>query len=216
MTGTMIDCTNAAFAGLVENLKEYPSVLAGYVTGTSNIDWSSADWAQASAKCGHFRYDQSSSLESFATGKSDGGDVENGAGTASSMVAAVKERQGKGWWSWVYASTSSVPSLDSDLSKAGCNKYQFIVANWNLSEPNAVKALGGKVAAIQWASPTSNPRTVCPGTSKTLEELNVDLNVTLQGWFVKKAASPTPPATAPSTLTLSVNLKTRAVSPVWK
>lgn len=216
MTQTMIDCTNAAFLGLVTNLKTYPAVLAGYVTGTAAVDWSAADWAEAKAKCGALRYDQSPGLTLFANGGADAADVESEAGTIAHAVNGAKERQAKGWWSWVYVSAANVPSLDSAMTSNGVTKVQYIVANWNLSEEQAASELGGKVVAIQWASPTSNPNTICPGTDKTLRELNVDLNVTIDGWFAKKTATTPPTQVQASTLTLAVDLKGRKVTSTWK
>lgn len=208
--GSMIDCTNAAFAGLVTNLKTYPDVLAGYVTGTSDIDWSSADWAEAAAKCGTFRYDQSVSLASFAAGKADGADIENGAGTAANAINAAKERQGKGWDSWFYISASGVYKLTADIRAAGLTKVQLIVANWNLSLAEASGQLGALTSGIQWASPMSNPNTICPGTSRTLSELNVDLTVTQPGFFAK--VKPKPPAAILRGIVVDQNLITHPVT----
>ena len=61
----------------------------------------------------------------------------------------------------------------------------YRIADWNLSEHLAGLAAYGDVYAGQWASPTSNPNTVIPGTNHTLATANVDLNVVLlenTGW----------------------------------
>jgi hypothetical protein len=162
------------------------------------------------------RYDQSPGLTLFAAGKADTADVESEAGTITHAVDGAKARQARGWWSWVYASAANIPSVDSAMRNGGVTKVQYVVANWNLSEAAAAAQLGGKVVAIQWASPTSNPRTTCPGTNKTLSQLNVDLNVTINGWFSKKAPAKPPVSGAASSLSLTIDLKSRKVTPTWK
>ncbi|MGP0047848.1 MAG: hypothetical protein ACLPZR_03225, partial [Solirubrobacteraceae bacterium] len=71
-------------------------------------------------------------------------------------------------------------------------------ADWNLSEAEATARLGTDlgngaiIASIQFASPTSNPDTVIPGTSITLAQANADLSVTLDAWMAKAAPAPAP------------------------
>jgi hypothetical protein len=61
------------------------------------------------------------------------------------------------------------------------------VADWSLSEAEAAKILTTSgdypVVAVQWASPTSNPNTLVPGSHLTLSEANVDLSITVASWF---------------------------------
>lgn len=201
MTQLMIDVTGGSLPGLLSALGgNYPDVLAGYVTGSPDIDWHAAYWSELAGHVGLFRYDQSPGLSLFTSGAADGADCETGAAGIEHAVSAAAEREKRGWWSWLYFSMFA-PDGHSQLDEArarkhdaGLSKLQFIVADWdmNLSEAIAFLAAHADVNAVQWASPTSNPATICPGTSRTLAELNVDLNVTTAGWF-RKTAPPPPP-----------------------
>lgn len=193
MTGTLIDVTGSSLPGLLSALTAYPDVMAGYVTGSPDIDWTGQQWGLLAGKCGHFRYDQSPGLSLFASGAADGADVEDRAGTIPAAVTATRAREAKGWWSWWYVNQANIQQARDAVHIGGLKKVQFIVANWNLNQQQATAQLGGDVVAIQWASPSSNPRTICPGTNRTLADLNCDLNVTIPGWFA--LPKPPPPAT---------------------
>jgi hypothetical protein len=158
-------------------------LVAGYVTGSSEVQWTAADWARFSE--GKVRIDQSPELAAFAAGKADVADVETGAGTIAQAAAGAAARKGKGWLSWIYASQGNLAAMKAAVQAAGlAGHVQYWVADWSLSEAEAAAALGGDVVAVQWASPSSNPATVAPGTVQTLAELNTDLSVTVPGWFM--------------------------------
>ena len=194
--GTMIDVTGASLPGLLAALgRNYPDVLCGYVTGIDGVDWPASYWTQLATSAGLFRYDQSPGLPAFASGAADGGDVEALAGNIPALIAAAAKREARGWYSWGYLSQSRLASAREAAQEAGLHRLQWIVADWNLTEAAATVLIeqNPDVSAVQWASPTSNADTLCPGTDKTLAELNVDLNVTRPGWFeLHKTASPAP------------------------
>jgi hypothetical protein len=190
--GLMIDVTGANLPGLLAALGgRYPETLAGYVTGTAGVDWPGDEWGKLHPHVGLFRYDQSPGLSLFASGAADGADIERGAGTVGSFIDGARKREAKSWHSWAYISQADYPALAAEVKSAGLRLVQYGIANWNDSLAQAQAALGGTIAYVQWASPSSNPQTPVPGAGgKTLAQLNVDLNATLPGWFVK----PKPPA----------------------
>jgi hypothetical protein len=191
--GLMIDVTGGNLPGLLAALNgRWPDVLAGYVTGTPDIDWPGDEWGKLHGKVGLFRYDQSPGLGLFASGAADGADIERGAGTVGAFIDGARKREARGWWSWGYISQSDYPVLSGEVKAAGLTKVQYGIANWNDSLAQAQAQLGGAVAYVQWASPSSNPATPVPLTGgKTLSALNVDLNATLPGWF--RVPKPPPP-----------------------
>lgn len=187
MTQLMIDCTGAALPNLLDHLRgNYPAVMAGYVTGSRGVDWPAGFWTELAPHAGLFRYDQSPGLSLFASGAADAADCEAGAATVAHAVeaASVREHQ-HGWWSWLYFSASQLPQARQLVAHAGLKKARYIVADWDLSQDQAEAFLhaNGDVNGVQWASPTSNPHTIVPGTSATLSELNCDLNAVPDGWF---------------------------------
>jgi hypothetical protein len=190
MTATlMIDGTHGAVPGIpVSTLK-----IAGYVTGTPDVQWTATDWARF-PRSGHVRIDQSAGGALFTSGAADVLDVETGAATQEDAVTAIPERQKHGEYSTVYVAQARLASLQAALRELGSlitmNKVGFWVANWNLSETEADAALGNEIVAVQWASPVSNPDTRVPGSNLTLRQANLDLSVTQPGWF----PPPAPPA----------------------
>jgi hypothetical protein len=212
--GTMIDCTGSSLPGLLSALgSNYPDVIATYVTGTDGVEATHAQIGDLRADTGVFLYDQTPQLEAFSNGLTDAADVETGAGILEDAIKACKARQGRGWWSWVYLNASNLEAGREQAKAAGLTKTQWGVANWNLTQQEAKDFLDANkdVAYVQWASPSSNPNTICPGTSKTLNELNCDLNVTLGGWFVK-ASNVVPPVKNQSGLLVMADLSTRKLS----
>jgi hypothetical protein len=181
----MIDATHSS-AG---NVPVSTSKVAGYVTGTGNIEWTPSDWARFPSS-GHVRIDQSPALAAWASGAADVADVESGAATVASAIAVGLERQKNGWWSFVYVAEGNVGALTSAAAAAGLSKLQVWLANWNLDEAEAAAALSGDVVAVQYASPSSNPSTVVPGGTQTLAEANVDLSVTVPSWFAYVTPEP--------------------------
>lgn len=214
--GTMIDVTGMNLDGLLSALgSNYPQTIASYVTGTDGIMATPAQFSTIAEHCGVFRYDQSTTLDDFASGNADGADIENGAATVVAAVEAATKREAHNWYSWFYISVANLGDARTAVAGAKLQRVQFIVADWNLSQAEAQSFLADSanadVSAVQWASPSSNPTTICPGTSRTLAQLNVDLNVSRPGWFVK-ASQPAPPPKSESGLLVMGNLSTAAVT----
>jgi hypothetical protein len=194
----MIDVTGGSLPGLLAALGDhYPDTLAGYVTGTPDIDWPGDEWGKLRPHVGLFRYDQTHSLGLFASGAADGADIERGAGTTGHFIDGARKREAKGWHSWAYIDQADYPALAAEVKTASLKLVQYGIANWNDSLAQAQAALGGPIAYVQWASPSSNPHTPVPGAGgQTLAQLNCDLNATLPGWFTKPKAPPPRPPTA--------------------
>lgn len=172
--------------------------VAGYVTGTGDVPWSASDWSRF-PRAGHVRIDQTPGLAVYAAGGADVADVEAHAGTVAAAVPATKERISHGHLGCVYGTESTLTSAAGELRAAGVDLGHVYcwVANWNLSETQASAMLGKpfagmRVAAVQWASPASNPRTVVPGGSVTLAVAQVDLSVSVGSWFPPPGAGTTP------------------------
>jgi hypothetical protein len=180
--------------------------VAGYVTGSADIEWTSSDWARF-PNSGHVRIDQSPALASWASGGADVADMENGAGTQASVIAAALEREKKGWWSFVYVAQGNFTALKDAVAAAKLTKMQYWIADWDMSEAEAAAALLGDVVAVQFASPTSNPSTVVPDGTKTLSEANLDISVTVPSWFQK-----IPPAPQKTGLVVTSGYKTYPVT----
>lgn len=179
--------------------KGKPPRVAGYDTGTG-IMWTIDEWGKF-PDSEHLHIDQRPGLASLAAGKSHCGDVEGGAGTVQDYIAAARHR--KDTWnipSMIYLSASKVNDAHAAIILAGLGGRYTLwwVADWSLSEEQATRRLGGSVVAVQYASPTSNPGTLLPGTGMTLKEANADLSVTLDTWHPRALDVPVvtkPPVT---------------------
>lgn len=174
----MIDAMHAHAASIPPGTQK----VAGYVTGTPDIKWVQADW-DLFPRAGHVRIDQSPGLGVPAG--SDVKDIEAGAATIADGVEWVKARHAKGWYSTLYFSRSMLSEVKAALAAASlpANRIGFWVADWSLDESEATALLGNEIVAVQWASPSSNPRTIVPGGTETLTQANVDLSVTVPWWY---------------------------------
>jgi hypothetical protein len=172
--------------GNVPSIPVSTEKVAGYVTGTNGSDgsvdiiWDSADWSRFPT-AGKVRIDQSPTLSEWDG--ADVFDVETGAATIATAVSRAKEREAKGWYTFIYISQGAYSTLTEAVKAAGLKKVQYWVANWNLSEDEAAAQLGGDIVAIQFASPSSNPDTITPGGTEPLKKTNVDISVTIPAWF---------------------------------
>lgn len=196
----MIDVTGEALNNLLAALgSNNPQTIASYVTGSGGIAATPEQFAVLAKRTGVFRYDQSPALAEFAAGNADGADIESGAGTVVNAVDGAKSREARGWYSWFYLSHDNLADARNAVAGSSLRRVRFIVADWSMSQAQAEAFLAASenadCDAVQWASPSSNPRTICPGTSQTLAQLNCDLNVTRAGWFVKASNPPPPPDT---------------------
>jgi hypothetical protein len=177
----------------VGNIPASSPKVAGYVTGTPDIQWTRQDWERF-PHAGTVRIDQSPGLAGYGSNAGSVADIEDGAGTVGSFVTASESRLRLGRLLWCYGTESVLSQVSAALTAAGIalGKCGAWLANWNLSEAEADAVLGTAIAgirvvAVQWASPTSNPGTIVPGSSLTLSEAQVDLSVTVPGWFAARS-----------------------------
>lgn len=177
---TMIDTTggNPHLAAIAAGR---PAKVAYYVTGYS---WSPQEIALF-PHSGHVRIDQSPALDLYAAGLADVADIETGAGSLQSLKLAVASRVARGiHLNTVYASLSTKASITSPLLP-WWPTVKWWVADPSCSEAEAVAYLNAnpQAMAVQWAWPSTNPRTVIPGTSLTLSVANADLSVARAAWM---------------------------------
>jgi hypothetical protein len=157
--------------------------VAGYATGTPDIEWVPADWTHF-PNSGHVRIDQSVALAAWASGAADVADIEKGTATQATAISVALTRKAKGWWSFIYVSQGNFSAMQAAVDAAGLSgSVQYWLANWDLDEAQAASQLQGDVVAVQYASPSSNPETVVPGGTQTLAQANLDLSVTVPSWF---------------------------------
>ena len=179
----VIDATHAYVGNIPLNARG----VMGYVTQAtpeSGIQWADEDWARF-PYAGKMRIDQSGSLSPFATLAADVADIEYGAGTMGAFLTAARERKGRGHDSTLYISYDNFESAVQDVASSGLSSsVLYAIADWSLSLEQASAFIGARnIQLVQWASPTSNPDTLVPGSTKTLAEAKVDLSVKASGWF---------------------------------
>lgn len=199
----MSDMVDAIHAN-VGNINPSVAKVAGYVTGTPDIEWTPADWDRF-PNSGHVRIEQGHGdlqLEGV-----DAYDVEFGALSPSMMPDIIKQRIGAGHdWTTIYAGHAKLQACRLALEQAGPHGWYYghvdaWLADWNLTHAQAQALLGHElygltVRAVQWASPTSNPTTPVPWSSTTLAQAQVDLSVTQDGWHAAKVVTLPPDPTA--------------------
>lgn len=177
--------------------------VAGYVTGTPDIIWTSADW-QRFARAGRVRIDQSQQGAAYATGNADVYDIEVLAGSPAMFAALAVERHGRRWPNCPYGSTAALQAAAAALDTihyAGApagwwHGMDAWLANPNLSMAEATDLIGKPffgftLRAVQWATPRSNPHVAVDGGN--LASLNLDLSVADAAWH---PAPPAPPEIA--------------------
>jgi hypothetical protein len=154
-----------------------------YVTGTTGICWPD-DAINGFNGARITRVNQG--YDSPGPFHGDEFDFERGAWTLDQIVSAAIERARYHWSTRIYATYDGYGQAKAALARAGLGRSVFYrIADWDLSEHLASLAAYGDVYGGQWASPTSNPDTVIPGTHISLATANVDLNVVLlenTGW----------------------------------
>jgi hypothetical protein len=186
--------------------------VCGYNTGTPGIKWSAANWARFPG-AGHFILNQGDTWEITEILGCNGFDVETKAVTPVQAAQGVKDRIAAGiTWTTIYGSDQWLADVAGALRALGPDWYFGHVdcglANWNLNSEEAAKLIGTKIhgltcRAVQWASPTSNPETLVPGTLTTLEDASVDLWVVEAAWLPR---TPPPPAWQAQALALTQNV----------
>lgn len=161
----MVDCTHDALPQVrATSINRF----AGYVTGTPDICWTPADFTMVESH-GVFmrsvlRIDQTNlDLPLKADVKLVAVDVEQGAASIATAVTIAHQRIPAGEDLTVYCSEAILHEVEQEMNNAGFHN--------------------GRIVAYQWASPTSNPNTILPGTNLTLKEANADLSVVDSLWM---------------------------------
>lgn len=195
----MSDMVDAIHAN-VGNIGTAVPKVAGYVTGTPDIEWTDADWARF-PNSGHVRIDQGHG--GLLIDGVDVYDVEAGALSPGMVPDIIRQRLAQGHqWTTLYAGHAKLQACRLALEQAGPHGWYYghvdaWLADWNLTRAQARTLLGHElygvtVRAVQWASPTSNPHTPVPWSSVTLGQAQVDLSVTQDDWHAVKAVTPPP------------------------
>lgn len=169
----MVDVTHGSVGRLPTNLHMR---IAGYTTGTPDIQWSGSDWTRF-PKARLIRIDQSNDIGIHGDVK----DVEPGASTVQTAVDAAATRAKRGASSTIYCDGSDLASV-----RAECE----------------AKGLGIRIVAVQHAWASREPGTVIPGTKLTLGEVNADLSVVRPDWM--PLAQPKPKPKPPAHVTIPV------------
>lgn len=115
-------------------------------------------------------------------------DSETGAATIAEVVATAKRFGPKAFST--YIQKSNIDACRSALADEHLEGMTYWMADWNLTQAQATELLVGDIMAVQFASPSSNPNTILPGTNLTLREANVDLSITRDAWHAAPARKP--------------------------
>lgn len=202
-TQTMIDTigTNA------DNVPASAQRVQAYVTGIDGVMWSQAQISRFSNSI-VFRMAQNGGPAPDPRSY-HGLDVENLAYTPQEAAQQVNVRVGLGIpWTTIYGGDAALAATSAAVQAYGpgiwIGHVNCILADWNLNEAEASAKLGTFIhgmtcVGVQWASDSSNPNTILPGTDKTLSQANCDLNVIDASWRpdiwnVVPAPPPPPPA----------------------
>lgn len=172
--------------------------VAGYRTGGPDVIWNPGDILRFQGHTSLVSIDQSDGLSVYGKGLADVADIERGAGTIDHFLPAAQERARVGKDNNLYCSWDNLPSnvMRCLTAKLDVSKIGFWVANWNLDQAQASELVGEftldlgngqkiviNIVAVQWASPSSNPDTILPGSSMTLKQANIDLSETADNWY---------------------------------
>lgn len=154
-----------------------------YITGTTSrpeIEWEPDDIALFS-RSQVYKVDQGYGDQSAPSRVTDAHeyDLEAQAWTPAALVPVIAARNARRWSTRVYASLDPFLALQDELRRAqvSMRSLYWRKADWTLDEAQARGQLAGGIYAIQWASPSSNPTTMIPGTELTLSTAGADLNV---------------------------------------
>jgi len=157
--------------------------VAGYVTGTPDIRWTATDWSRFSTRF-KVRINQENRSDPMLGSVFD---IQPDAWTNEDAAAACLARQDAGRPSACYTMQGNVTPLVNALVAAGVAQADLWVANWNLSQTQAANIVANRsgpypIVCVQYASPSSNPGTVLPGSPLCLAEANCDLSIRAAAW----------------------------------
>lgn len=152
--------------------------LAGYTTGTPDIRWTSQDWHDNPTAT--VRIDQGTGTNPLSGNTKD---IERGAANIAEAVKWADNRRRLNLHSTFYIDANDLPAAESAVRVAGLEEWVFYwVADWKGMRDEAIRELGGRIVAIQYASPGSFPNLYVPFTRTTIAEANCDLSVCLKSW----------------------------------
>lgn len=148
-----------------------------YITGTPDVIWSPTQIATVDAGLVitvDQGYDRINPL------LPDEFDVEAHAITTQQAAAIALARADARKITRFYGTWATMADVSEELAfQELLRNVWWRISDWNLDEEMAKSALVNNVYAVQWASPTSNPHTLIPGTNTTLAAGNADLSVAI-------------------------------------
>lgn len=151
-----------------------------YVTGTPDVVW---PWPQVRRINPRYLVRVNQEFGSIGPDEGDEFDVEFLAWTPGQCVDITRQRRERQWASKFYVEWKDYGAIKGELADASITRSVYYrIADWNLSQAEAAAAVQEDVYSIQWASPTSNPDTLFPGTNVTLAEMGADLDVLSTGF----------------------------------
>lgn len=175
--------------------------VGAYVSGTGGVPWNAAELSRFPA-ARTVRIYQGAGTYPGVSGY-DFMDVETHAVTPAQCASEFGKRCIAGIeYTGIYATRDNLTACVAAIEALPANeKAGFVyawLADWNLSEVSANALLGTNISgavivAVQWASPSSNPHTLVPGTEDTLSQLNIDLSVIDADAFPFPVKTPPPP-----------------------
>jgi hypothetical protein len=178
---TMIDCEGSNSGAIPTGT----AFVGAYVSGIDGVEWTGAELA-AWPRAREVRIYQGAGTYP-GVGAYDAIDVEAEAVSVPTAISELEKRVQNNYDRTIfYAGDANAAAIQAAGQAAGnavwIGHAYLWYANWDLSETEAEALLGKEVhgmtcIAVQWASPTSNPHTIIPGGTETLEEANVDLSV---------------------------------------
>jgi len=205
-TATMID----AMGVNSNNIPASTRFVQAYVTGIDGVPWTAPQMSRFSNSV-LFKMAQNGGPAPDPRNL-HGLDVENLAYTPQEAANMVYVRVKLGIpWTTIYGGDSALANTATDIQAFGSGIWlghvNCILADWNLNEAEAAARVGTFVhgmtcVGVQWASPSSNPKTQLPGSGLTLAQANCDLNVVDAAWRpdiwnVMPAPPPPPPPPPP-------------------
>lgn len=171
-----------------------------YATGTEGIEATAQEIARfRNAGVGVGLIDQSPSLSVFAAGIAHVAvaDVESGAGSAETAAKGCLARQARNEKSTVYCSENALQEVETTFLNMHVNidLVKYGIANYNYSRTEAEQKLvtNPHWAYVQYGDPASNPNTLVPGTSITLQEAQADIDIGNNDWLAQFLPAPTGP-----------------------
>lgn len=186
----MVDCTHSSLPRVRECFGAI-KLVGGYITGTPDICWTAHDFASLPHDVVALSIDQSDSdLPLVGNVHKLAKDVEPNAATIERAAQVAAERLRAGDDYTIYTMQSWLGQLEGAVRRQ------------NLPP--------GEIAAYQWASDSSNPNTLLPGTRHTLRDVNCDLSV-LRADYAARLRGVTPPVPKPPVPPKPVGRLPRAV-----